>query len=96
VRPVEEMLEQAVLVNGLRVGRVIDVILEPEHEGVVGFEVRCEDGRHRFLPKAAAIQNGSAIEVDSPFALLDTDQLDFYRQRGLTLRTRRESVDLSR
>lgn len=92
----EEVLEQVVLVNGLQVGRVIDVIFDPEHESVVGFEVRCEDRRHRFLPKAAAIRNGSAIEVESPFALLDTDQLDFYRERGTTLRTRRESVDPSR
>jgi hypothetical protein len=27
------------------------------------------------------------IEIDSPFALLDTDQLEFYRRRGATLRT---------
>ena len=88
----DEVLEHVVLVNGLQVGRVIDVIFEPEHESVVGFEVRCEDGQHRFLPKAAANRNGSAIEVGSPFALLDTDQLDFYRERGLTLRTRRRAV----
>jgi hypothetical protein len=27
------------------------------------------------------------IEIESPFALLDTDQLEFYRRRGSTLRT---------
>lgn len=76
--------------RGIEVGRVVDLILEPEHHGVIGFEVRCKDGRHRFLPRAAATSDDGHIEIDSPFGLLDTDQLDFYRSRGLTLRTRKE------
>ena len=86
----EELLRQSVLLRGIEVGRVVDVILEPEHHGVIGYEVRCRDGRHRFLPHAAAKRGGESIEIDSPFGLLDTDQLDFYRSRGLTLRTRDE------
>jgi hypothetical protein len=85
-----ELLERAVVMRGLRVGRVVDVLLGSDGETVVGFEVRCEDGRHRFLPRAAASERGDAIAIDSPFALLDTEQLDFYREHGLTLRTRRE------
>jgi hypothetical protein len=87
---VEELLRQSVLLRGIEVGRVVDVILEPEHHAVIGYEVRCKDGRHRFLPRAAATNDGGHIEIDSPFGLLDTDQLDFYRSRGLTLRTRKE------
>jgi sporulation protein YlmC with PRC-barrel domain len=86
----EELLRQSVLLRGIRIGRVVDVILEPEHKGVIGFEVRCKDGRHRFLPRAAATKRDDGIQIDSPFGLLDTDQLDFYRSRGLTLRTRDE------
>jgi hypothetical protein len=86
----EEWLWQSVVTNGLQVGRVIDVILEREHRGVIGFEVRCEDGLHRFLPRAAARRDGAAVEIDSPLALLDTDQLDFYRQRGVSLRSPQE------
>jgi hypothetical protein len=86
----EEWLWQSVVMKGVQVGRVIDVILERENNGVIGFEVRCEDGRHRFLPRAAATSDGAAIEIDSPLALLDDDQLDFYRQRGVTLRSREE------
>lgn len=86
----KEWLWQSVVMKGIPVGRVVDVILEREHHGVVGFEVRCEDGRHRFLPQAAASTDGSVIEIDSPLALLDTDQLDFYRRRGVTLRSREE------
>lgn len=87
---VEELLRQSVLLHGIEVGRVVDVILEPENHAVIGFEVRCKDGRHRFLPQAAAVMGGDGIEIDSPFGLLDTDQLDFYRSHGLTLRTRKE------
>jgi hypothetical protein len=86
----KEWLWQSVVMKGVQVGRVIDVILERENNGVIGFEVRCEDGRHRFLPRAAATSDGAAIEIDSPLALLDDDQLDFYRQRGVTLRSREE------
>jgi hypothetical protein len=86
----EEWLWQSVVLKGVQVGRVIDVILEREKNGVIGFEVRCEDGRHRFLPRAAATSDGAVIKIDSPLALLDDDQLDFYRQRGVSLRGREE------
>jgi hypothetical protein len=86
----EDWLWQSVRMNGINVGRVVDVILERETEAVIGFEVRCEDGRHRFLPRAAATGEDSTITIDSPLALLDADQLDFYRRRGVTLRSREE------
>jgi hypothetical protein len=89
---VEELLERTVVIKGLQVGRVVDVILDRESRGVIGFEVRCEDGRHRFLPQATATVHDLVIEIDSPFALLDTDQLEFYRRRGATLRTRQDSA----
>ena len=40
--------------HGLRVGRVVDVILDAAEGRPMGLEVRCLDGRHRFLPMAAA------------------------------------------
>jgi hypothetical protein len=86
----EEWLWQSVAMKGINVGRVVDVILERENNEVIGFEIRCEDGNHRFLPRAAATTDGSAIAIDSPLALLDTDQLDFYRRRGVTLRSPEE------
>jgi len=87
---VHELVGQPVLYHGIRIGRVVDVILEPEGEAVIGFEVRCEDTRHRFLPRASSRQTAKGLELESPFGLLDSDELDFYRSRGLTLRTRRE------
>lgn len=85
----EELLEQIVVMNGIQIGRVVDVILGARDE-VIGFEVRCEDRQHRFLPSAAATRHDRTIAIESPFALLDADQLAFYRRRGRTLRTRKE------
>ena len=89
-REVKDWLWRSVEMNGITVGRVVDVILEREKLDVIGFEVRCEDGRQRFLPRAAAATDGSVIAIDSPLALLDTDQLEFYRRRGVTLRSPEE------
>jgi hypothetical protein len=86
----EELLQQPVSLHGLRIGRVVDVILDASAEQPMGLEVRCEDGRHRFLPMAVATPVGAEIVIDSPFALLDTEELDFYRERGIPLRSRRE------
>jgi hypothetical protein len=85
----EDLLEQIVVMNGIQIGRVVDVILGDGDEPI-GFEVRCRDEEHRFLPSAAATRDERAIVIESPFALLDADQLDFYRRRGRTLRTREE------
>jgi hypothetical protein len=87
---VDELVGQAVLFHGIRIGRVVDVILEREGDAVIGFEVRCEDTRHRFLPRASSRETDAGLELESPFGLLDSDELEFYRSRGLTLRTRRE------
>jgi len=84
------LLQRNVRLHGVRVGRVVDVIFGESDAVPVGLEVRCEDGEHRFLPMPAASPVGEDLIIDSPFALLDTDQLEFYRQRGTTLRSRRE------
>ena len=88
----EELLAKQVVLNGIPVGRVVDVLFGADGETFLGLEIRCEDGRHRFLPRAAARDREHAIEIESPFALLDSDELDFYRSQGQTLRARRESA----
>ncbi len=84
----QDLLQRIVRLHGVQVGHVVDVILDSSEEKPMGLEVRCEDGVHRFLPMAAASEAGKEIVIDSPFALLDSDQLAFYRERGVTLRTR--------
>jgi hypothetical protein len=86
----EELLERTVVIRGVRIGRIVDVILDRVGGEIVGFEVRCDDRQHRFLPRAAAKIEDSAVGIDSPFALLDPGELAFYRERGATLRTREE------
>ena len=86
----DNFLQRPVVLHGVRIGRVVDVILAAEQERPIGFEIRCDDGRHRFLPAAAAVERESVLEIESPFSLLDPEQLEFYRERGLTLRTRSE------
>jgi len=86
----EDLLERLVRLHGIHVGRVVDVILESESGEPIGLEVRCEDGRHRFLPMAALTVVEAEIVIDSPFALLDGDELEFYRRRGVALRGGRD------
>jgi hypothetical protein len=86
----EEWLQRTVRLHGIHLGNVVDVILDRDGGEPVGLEVRCEDGQRRFLPVAAATFAAGQVVVDSPFALLDGDQLAFYRERGVTLRGRRE------
>ena len=88
----EELLQRPVTLHGVRVGHVLDVILEATEGQPMGLEVRCLDGRHRFLPMAAASPADSEVVIDSPFALLDTEELEFYRGRGVSLRRGRESA----
>jgi ABC-type transporter Mla subunit MlaD len=86
-----DLLERTVLIKGVRIGRVIDVILDRANGDAVGFEIRCDDGRHRFLPRAAAaVGEDSTIEIETSLALLDSGELEFYRRRGTTLRTHDE------
>jgi len=87
---VDDWLWHTVVTNGIPVGRIVDVISDGASKKVIGYEVRCQDGQHRFLPRTSATHRGSEIEIDSPLALLDTDQLDFYRRRGVSLRAHQE------
>ena len=63
---VEPLLQRPVSLHGVRVGHVVDVILEAAEGRPMGLEVRCLDGRHRFLPMAAATPAGAEVVIDSP------------------------------
>lgn len=82
-----EVLNKRVVTSGVELGRVVDVILDDSGARPVGYEVLCGDGSHRFLPFPTARIDGDHVEVDSPFMLLERDQLDFYRERGRALRS---------
>ena len=81
-----DLLNMRVVVRGIELGRVVDVILDEAGERPVGFDVRCRDGEHRFLPLATA-QVHDDVEIESPLMMLESEQLDFYRSHGRTLRS---------
>ena len=81
-----DLLNRPVLMRGIELGRVVDVILD-QHEEPIGLDVLCGDEERRFVPMAAARIREDDVEVDSPLAMLESEQLDFYRSRGRTLRS---------
>jgi len=72
--------------KGIEIGRPVDVIVDPERNRALGFDVLCRDELHRFLPLSAAVFDSEEIAVESPLMLLAEDQLDFYRTRAKSLR----------
>jgi hypothetical protein len=89
----QELLRRPVRVRGIELGRAFDLILDPSGERVIGFDVMCGDGRHRFLPFSAAEAGNAEISVRSSLTLLDPGELAFYRERGTTLTALREELD---
>ena len=81
----EQLLRRPVVVRGIRLGRIVDVIFDPDATRVLGFDVLCGDELHRFLPFPAAVVAAEALEVESTLTLLDSEELDFYRRQGLSL-----------
>jgi hypothetical protein len=81
----QELLRRPVRLRGIELGRAVDLILDRGCRRVVGFDVLCGDGAHRFLPLSAADAHPDQNTVRSSLTLLDADELAFYRERGTTL-----------
>jgi hypothetical protein len=75
-----DVLARPVRMEGIELGRSVEVILDADVRRVLGFEVRCGDDARRFLPLAAARVREGEIAIGSPLTLLD--ELPFYRARG--------------
>ena len=82
---VTDLLALPVRMHGIPLGRPIDVLLEESGRRVVGFELVCGDGAHRFLPLAVAEVREAEIAVASALLLLEEDGLDYYRGRTRSL-----------
>jgi len=83
-RSATELLQLPVRLNGIRLGRPVDLLLDPAEWRALGFVVLCGDGSSRFLVFAAADLREDAIDVSS--ALLLLDDVEFYRDRSRSLR----------
>ena len=67
-----------------RLGRVVDLVLDPAARRVLGFVVDCGDETPRFLPFAASQPAENQIAVASALMLLD--DVGFYRKHGVSFR----------
>jgi hypothetical protein len=94
------ILKLPVRLHGLTLGRPVDVLLDRDDLRIVGLDLLCGDGEHRFLPLAAATVGDHAVSLASPLVLLEDTELAFYRSRTLSLAAlrgrpvRRRDVDL--
>src|SRR5438105_15748437 len=75
-----DVLALPVRMHGIGLGRSVELIVDAGVRRVLGFEVRCGDDTHRFLPLAAACVREGEIAIGSALTLLD--ELPFYRERG--------------
>ncbi|MGN6429815.1 MAG: hypothetical protein ACTHNB_03660 [Gaiellaceae bacterium] len=87
-RSAEDPLSLPVRMGGVELGRSVDLLIDRDRPRALGFDVLCGDEAHRFLPFVVARVRDDAIEIDSPFLLLDFAQVDFYRHQATTLRER--------
>jgi hypothetical protein len=81
----EELLQRAVRLRGIRLGRVADVLFDADAARVVGFDVLCGDAAYRFLPFSAVTLGAADVEIGSTLVLLEAAERDFYRLHGRSL-----------
>ncbi len=83
-RSATELLQLPVRLHGIRLGRPVDLLLDPAEWRALGFVVLCGDESTRFLVFAAVDLQEDAIDVPSALVLLE--DVEFYRDRSRSLR----------
>ena len=73
-----------VVIGDVRLGVAVDVLLDRALGRLVGLDVHCRDGAHRFLPFPACEVAAGRLEIESALVLLERD-LGFYRAGGSAL-----------
>jgi hypothetical protein len=81
----EKLRRLPVRLRGILLGRPADLILHPSAPRLLGLDVLCGDGTHRFLPSSASTVREEEIEVSSPFVLLDLPPDSLYRSQARLL-----------
>jgi hypothetical protein len=84
-RAAAEVLALPVRLHGIQLGRPVDALLDPMADRLLGFEVHCGDGEHRFLPFSVAELRPDEITVGSALRLIDERELDWYRHHARRL-----------
>ena len=83
-RSATELLQLPVQLRGIRLGRPVDLLIDPTEWRALGFVVLCGDESRRFLVFAAADIQEDTIDLVSALVLLE--DVDFYRERSRSLR----------
>jgi hypothetical protein len=84
-RGATEVLALPVRLHGIQLGKPVDVFVDRLVDRVLGFEVACGDGAHRFLPFPVARLAADEISVQSALMMIDERDLDFYRRNSRRL-----------
>ena len=85
----ESLLGKVVRLRGINLGHVVDVFVDLQPLRAVGLHIRSPDGSERFVPFPVARVVEDAVEVASPFAVLDEDEVGFYREGAVRWRALR-------
>lgn len=75
------LVGRTVMYRDIRLGVAVDALLDGLVRRLVGLDVLCGDGAHRFLPFPACDVVEKHISVDSALVFLERD-VDFYRAGG--------------
>lgn len=81
-RALSKLLSLPVRMHGIQLGRPVDALLDEHSDRLLGFELICGDGAHRFLPFAVARLQQTEIAIESALALIDERDLGFYRRNS--------------
>jgi hypothetical protein len=76
-----ELLELRLRLHGIQLGQPADLLLDRETLRVVGLDIACGDGAHRYLPLPVAVVKDKELAISSPLVLLEEHELGFYRTR---------------
>ena len=82
------LVGRPVMYRDIRLGVAVDALLDGLVRRLVGLDVLCGDGAHRFLPFPACDVLETHLSVDSALVFLERD-VDFYRAGGRPFSTLR-------
>ena len=77
-----DLLALPVRMHGILLGRPVQALVDSRDDRLLGLELVCGDGAHRFLPFTVARVDAGAIEVSSALALIDERDLEYYRRHS--------------
>lgn len=83
-QPAGELLRRGVFYRGIKLGVVVDALLDEGLHRLLGLEIVCRDGVSRFLPFPACDVVDGRLTTGSALVLLERE-LEFYRRRGRAL-----------